>query len=128
MRKPDANIATFGALEYYQFHYIVKCKTSLDPTMFLAKCTPITTGYFRNKRVIDVSWSGGRIAETLEADRDLNEKLKLVLLEEGEIKIDPIGDYIRIYSKWKQEQGLKFDAQIIEVINTIAYHIKQFSL
>ena len=128
MQKPDANMIPFGALEYYQFHYIVKCKTNLDPAMFLAKCTPITTGHFRNKRVIDVNWSGGRLAEVLEADRDLTEKLKLVLLEEGEIKIDPTGDHIRIYSKWKQDQDLKFDAQIFEVINTIAYHIKQFSL
>jgi hypothetical protein len=127
MPSRDAEVTTYGALQYYQMQYVVECKTVLESATFLAKCTPVTKGHFKNKRVVDVKWIGGRIAELLSSDKDLNEQLKLILLAEGEIKIDPIDDLIRIYGKWKHEDDLIFDRKVLEVMDRIAYHIKELN-
>jgi hypothetical protein len=105
----------------------VECKTVLDSATFLAKCTPITKGHFKNKRVVGVRWTGGRIAELLSSDKDLNEHLKLILLAEGEIRIDPVDDLVRIYGKWKHEDDLIVDRKVLEVIDRIAYHVKELN-
>jgi hypothetical protein len=127
MPSRDAEVTTYGALQYYQMQYVVECKTVLESATFLAKCTPITKGHFKNKRVVDVKWIGGRIAELLSSDKDLNEQLKLILPAEGEIRIDPIDDLIRIYGKWKHEDDLIVDRKVLEVVDRIAYHIKQLN-
>jgi hypothetical protein len=127
MPSRDAEVTTYGALQYYQMQYVVECKTVLESATFLAKCTPITKGHFKNKRVVDVKWIGGRIAELLSSDKDLNERLKLILLAEGEIRIDPIDDLIRIYGKWKHEDDLILDRKVLEIVDRIAYHIKELN-
>jgi len=127
MPSRDAEVTTYGALQYYQMQYVVECKTVLESATFLAKCTPITKGHFKNKRVVDVKWIGGRIAELLSSDKDLNEQLKLILLAEGEIRIDPIDDLIRIYGKWKHEDDLILNRKVLEVVDRIAYHIKELN-
>jgi hypothetical protein len=127
MPSRHAEVTTYGALQYYQMQYVVECKTVLESATFLAKCTPITKGHFKNKRVVDVKWIGGRIAELLSSDKDLNERLKLILLAEGEIRIDPIDDLIRIYGKWKHEDDLIVDGNVLEVVDRIAYHIKELN-
>ena len=127
MPSRDAEVTTYGALQYYQMQYVVECKTVLESATFLAKCTPITKGHFKNKRVVDVKWIGGRIAELLSSDKDLNEQLKLILFAEGEIRIDPIDDLIRIYGKWKHEDDLILNRKVLEVVDRIAYHIKELN-
>ncbi|HZE78866.1 MAG TPA: hypothetical protein VE089_10000 [Nitrososphaeraceae archaeon] len=127
MPSRDADVTTYGALQYYQMHYVVDCKMVLESATFLAKCSPITKGHFKNKRVVDVKWNGGRIAEVLDSDKELNEQLKLILLEEGEIRLDPLDDVVRIYGKWKHEDDLIFDRKVLEVIDRIAYHIKELN-
>jgi hypothetical protein len=76
---------------------------------------------------VDVKWWGGRLAEILQTDIELKEMLKGVLQQEGEIRIDPIDDHIRIYSKWKHEDDLKFDPRVFEVVDKIAYHIQKLN-
>jgi hypothetical protein len=49
------------------------------------------------------------------------------LQQEGEIRIDPKDDHIRIYSKWKHEDDLKFDPRVFEVVDKIAYHIQKLN-
>ena len=127
MSSRNAEVTTYGALQYYQTQYVVECKTVLDSATFLAKCTPVTKGHFKNKRVVGVRWTGGRIAELLSSDKDLNEHLKLILLAEGEIRIDPVDDLVRIYGKWKHEDDLIVDRKVLEVIDRIAYHVKELN-
>jgi hypothetical protein len=126
MPRQDSNSVPYGALPYYQIHYIIEDTDIANPEILLAKCEPISEGHFRNKKVVDVKWWGGRLAEILQADVELKEMLKTVLPQEGEIKIDPLDDHIRIYSKWKHEDDLKFDPKMFEIIDKIAYHIQKF--
>ena len=125
MSSRNAEVTTYGALQYYQTQYVVECKTILDSATFLAKCTPITKGHFKNKRVVEVKWTGGRIAELLSSDKDLNERLKLILLAEGEIRIDPVDDLVRIYGKWKHEDDLEFNPKMFDAVDRIALHIQR---
>ena len=125
-RQQDSNPIPYGALQYYQIHYIIEGAVIPNSEMFLAKCEPISKGYFRNKKVVDIRWWGsGRLAEILQADKELKEMLKAVLPQEGEIRIDPVDDHIRIYGKWKHEDDLKFNAKMLDVIDRIAHHIQK---
>jgi hypothetical protein len=125
MEQQDASQIPYGALDYYQVHYIVEVNNRLIDTVgILAKCTPITTGHFRKKRIVDVKWTGEKLARILENDLELKEMLKTVLTEEGEIKIDPLDDHIRIYGKWKNEDQLRFNNKTFEAVERIAGHIK----
>jgi hypothetical protein len=125
MPKQDPNPILYGALQYYQIHYIVEDIHVANPEALLAKCEPISKGHFKNKKVVDVKWWGGRLAEALQADIELKEMLKAILPQEGEIIVDPVDDHVRIYSKWKHEDDLKFDPTVFKVMDKIAYHIQQ---
>lgn len=125
MPKQDPNPILYGALQYYQIHYIVEDIHVANPEALLAKCEPISKGHFKNKKVVDVKWWGGRLAEALQADIELKEMLKEILPQEGEIIVDPVDDHVRIYSKWKHEDDLKFDPTVFKAMDKIAYHIQQ---
>jgi hypothetical protein len=125
MPKQDPNPILYGALQYYQIHYIVEDIHVANPEALLAKCEPISKGHFKNKKVVDVKWWGGRLAEALQADIELKEMLKAILPQEGEIIVDPVDDHVRIYSKWKHEDDLKFDPTVFKAMDKIAYHIQQ---
>lgn len=125
MPKQDPNPILYGALQYYQIHYIVEDIHVANPEALLAKCEPISKGHFKNKKVVDVKWWGGRLAEVLQADIELKEMLKAILPQEGEIIVDPVDDHVRIYSKWKHEDDLKFDPTVFKAMDKIAYHIQQ---
>ena len=127
MDQVDTSQVPYGALDYYQVHYIVDAKNRIhDSALFLAKCYPITKGHFANKKITDVKWEGGgRLANILEADVELKEILRQILYEEGELKIDPLEDHIRIYGKWRNEDRLKFNPKTFEAVDRIAGHIKK---
>jgi hypothetical protein len=127
MPRHDPNQMPYGALQYYQIHYIIEDVDLTNPEALLAKCEPVSKGHLGNKKVVDVKWWGGRLAEILQTDTELKEMLKGVLQQEGEIRIDPIDDHIRIYSKWKHEDDLKFDPRVFEVVDKIAYHIQKLN-
>jgi hypothetical protein len=125
MPRQDPSPIPYGALPYYQIHYIIEDTHIANPEELLAKCEPISKGHFRNKKVVDVKWWGGRLAEVLQADMELKEMLKAILPQEGEIRIDPVDDHVRIYSRWKHEDDLEFDPKVFEVVDKIAYHIQK---
>ncbi|HXG07074.1 MAG TPA: hypothetical protein VNI77_07095, partial [Nitrososphaera sp.] len=107
-----------------QIHYIVSTERK-ENSNFLARCEPITRGYFGNKRVVGVRWTGAdKFAEVLQEDETLNEMLKEVMLEVGEIRIDPVDDHIRIYGKWIHDESFAFNQNMFEVADRIAGHIK----
>lgn len=124
MPKQDPTPLPYGSLQYYQTHYIVKSE-SKENGSFIARCEPVTKGYFGNKRVIGVRWTGAdKFSEVLQADSKLTEMLKEVMLREGEIRIDPMDDHIRIYGKWIHEESFAFNQTMLEIADRIAGHIK----
>jgi hypothetical protein len=114
----------YGPLQYFQIHYILQIDSN-DNDKFLARCRPITKGYFHNKRIIDVKWTGDdNFAQALQADAGLTGMLKEVMLKVGEIMIDPQDDHIRIYARWVHEENLAFDPAMLEIADRIALQIK----
>jgi hypothetical protein len=124
MPKQDPVPLPYGSLQYYQAHYVVKSDSN-ENVNFLARCEPITKGRFGGKRVVGVRWTGaGKFAEVLQADAKLTEMLKEVMLREGELRVDPLDDQIRIYGKWIHEESFAFNQTMLEIADRIAGHIK----
>lgn len=122
----DQTNIPYGALDYYQIHFIVVAKRPVyDSALFLAECNPVTRGHYMNKKIIDVKWVGSQLANILDADIELKDILSQILHEEGELKVDPLEDHIRIYGKWRNEDQIRFNPQTFEAINRIAGHIKK---
>ncbi len=125
MVRTDPSPLPYGALPYYQAHYIVNVESEENQNL-IARCKPITKGHFGNKRVVDVRWEGGnRFAKTLQEDAKLTQLLKEVLLQEGEIRVDPQDDHVRIYGKWIHEDRFALNATMLEAADRIAMHIRQ---
>ena len=125
MLQPDPAPLPYGGLQYYQVHYIIEAQND-ENYDFLAWCEPVTEGHFGNKRVIGVKWVGaGRFTVLLQEDAKLTEMLKEVLLNQGEIRVDPQDDHIRIHGKWVHEDRLESNETMFEVADRIAMHIKQ---
>jgi hypothetical protein len=122
--RQDASPLPYGTLDYYQVHYIVETGEA-DNEQFLARCEPITKGRFEDKRVVAVKWTGASaFADALQNDMRLTELLKEVMLHEGEIRVDPLEDHVRIYGKWNHDENLKANQAMIEVADLIAGRIK----
>jgi hypothetical protein len=124
MAKQDPNPLPYGALPYFQIHYLIEPVKISNPSSYMAKCRAKTQGHFGNKRLIDIEWIGGRLAQTLASDKELTEMLKPFMIEEGEISIDPQKDRVRVY-KWKEKIKLEFDPQFFHVVEKIAKTIKK---
>jgi hypothetical protein len=120
----DPTPLPYGPLQYYHVHYILEIKSN-DNDKFLARCKPLTRGYFHSRRVIGVKWTGDdNFAKILQADATLTGMLKEVILKVGEITVDPQDDHIRIYGRWVHEENLAFDSAMSEIADRIALHIK----
>lgn len=125
MAKPDPNPLPYGALPYFQIHYLVEPVNISNPSSYMAKCRAKTKGHFEEKRIAEIEWVGGRLAERLGSDKELTEMLKPLMLKEGEISIDPQKDRVRVYTKWKREDKLQFDPEFFKVVERIARTIKK---
>jgi hypothetical protein len=124
MPEQDPVPLPYGSLQYYQVHYILKSEGKKIDS-FLARCKPITNGHFGGKRVVGVRWTGMEdFAKVLEQDTKLTEMLEEVMLREGEIRVDPLDDHIRIYGKWIHEDTFAFNQTMLEIADRIASHIK----
>ena len=125
MGKPDPAPLPYGGLQYYQVHYIVDAASGENHNL-LARCEPITHGRFSNKRLTGVRWTGaGMFADRLQADTKLTDMLSEVLVREGEIRVDPQDDHIRIHGKWMHEDSLAFNETMFEIADRIAMHVRQ---
>jgi hypothetical protein len=125
MAKPDPNPLPYGALPYFQIHYLVEPVNISNPSSYMAKCRAKTKGHFEEKRITEIEWVGGRLAERLGSDKELTEMLKPLMLKEGEISIDPQKDRVRVYTKWKREDKLQFDPEFFQAVERIARTIKK---
>lgn len=121
----DATPLPYGALDRYQLHFIVETGDDADNEQFLARCERITKGHFGDKRVVAVKWTGvSAFADRLQNDTRLTELLKRVLLAEGEIRVDPLESHVRIYGHWRHEEALQPGAEMVDVADVIAGHIR----
>ena len=122
--RPDASPLPYGSLDYYQVHYIVETGDA-HTEQFMAKCEPITKGRFGDKRVVAVKWTGtSGFADMLQKDMRLTDILKEVMLQEGEIRVDPLDDHVRIYGQWRHHESPKAVHAMAEAADMIAGHIK----
>ena len=127
MLRDDSAPLPYGALGYYQLHFVVDCHDN-DTSRFFAKCEPITKGWLSSKKVIDVRWTGlDAFPEALQNDSKLTEMLKEILLFESEIRVDPVGNLVRIYGKWHNDYETKFNRTMAEVADRISMHIKSMT-
>lgn len=120
-------IPPYGALPYYQMHFVVAGNGRIFEDRFIARTMKKTKGIIR-KQVTDLRWEGGQIADRLNNDSNLTSLLTMVLLEEGTIYIDPTENGIRIYSDWKSEHKVEISKQALEAYNIIAGHVKNYLL
>ena len=125
MSEQDPNPLPYGALPYFQIHYLIEPVNITTPSSYMAKCRAKTKGHLEEKRVTEIQWVGGRLADRLASDKELTEMLKPLMLKEGEISIDPQKDRVRVYTKWKREDKLQFDPEFFQVVERIANTIKK---
>jgi hypothetical protein len=125
MSEQDPNPLPYGALPYFQIHYLIEPVNISTPSSYMAKCRAKTKGRLGGKRTTEIQWVGGRLADRLASDKELTEMLKPLILNEGEISIDPQKDRVRVYTKWKREDKLQFDPEFFQVVERIAKTIKK---
>ena len=118
-------IPAYGALPYVQTHFVVAGNGRIFEDRLIARTRKKTKGVIR-KEVVDLSWEGGQIADRLNGDSNLKSLLTTVLLEEGDIRIDPTENGIRIYGDWKPEYKIEMSKQALEAYNVIAGHVKSY--
>ena len=125
MTEQDPNPLPYGALPYFQIHYLIEPVNITTPSSYMAKCRAKTKGHLGEKKVTEIKWVGGRLADRLASDNELTEMLKPLMLKEGEISIDPQKDKVRVYTKWKREDKLQFDPEFFQAVERIANTIKK---
>ena len=84
----DPNPLPWGAQDRFQAHYIVR-KQADDSIELTARTVLETSGHFGSKKVINVQWQGGKIADTLNSDSILNELIAQQSVDDAIITIDP---------------------------------------
>lgn len=118
-------IPPYGALPYYQTHFVVYGNGRAIENRIMARTRKVTRGVI-HKQVVNMHWEGGEIADKLNADATLKSLLKTVLLEEGEIRIDPTENGVRIYGEWKPEYKIEMSREALEAFDMIAGYVKSY--
>jgi hypothetical protein len=122
MQDPDP--LPWGAQDRYQAHYIVR-KDSGEKTLdYLARTILDTEGHFGSKKIKDVRWEGGKLANILNSDSSLKEMIQRQSVKDAAIFVDPTDDAIRIYGKWKNSFEFGITKDLFEIYDKIAGHIK----
>ena len=120
----DPNPLPWGAQDRFQAHFIVQQDPSDKVINFTARTRLKTTGNFGSKKVIGMTWEGGKLAEELNADSSLNEMITKQSVNDATIFVDPTDNGIRIYGKWKSSYDFGISKELFEIYNKIAGYIK----
>ena len=133
----DPNPLPWGAQDRFQAHFIVQQfpDGELSPgkeseswrLRRVARTRLKTTGYFGSKKVVGVTWEGGKLAEDLTADSELNEMIVNQSVNDATIFVDPTYNGIRIYGKWKNSLDFGITKELFEIYNKIAGYIKKIN-
>ena len=79
------------------------------------------------KKIIGVTWEGGKLAEDLNTDSALNEMIVNQSINDATIFVDPTDNGIRIYGKWKNSLDFGITKELFEIYNKIAGYIKKIN-
>ena len=74
-----------------------------------------------------MTWEGGKLAEDLNADSELNEMIVNQSVNDATIFVDPTDNGIRIYGKWKNSYDFGITKELFDAYDNIAGHIKKLS-
>ena len=127
----DPNPLPWGAQDRFQAHFVVQQDIGNDVESWrlrrVARTRLKTTGHFGSKKIIGVTWEGGKLAEDLNADSSLNEAIVNQSVNDAIIFVDPTDNGIRIYGKWKNSFDFGITKELFEIYNKIAGHIKKIN-
>ena len=127
----DPNPLPWGAQDRFQAHFVVQQDIGNDTESWrlrrVARTRLKTTGHFGSKKIISVTWEGGKLAEDLNADSSLNEIIAKQPINDATIFVDPTDNGIRIYGKWKNSFDFGITKELFEIYNKIAGHIKKIN-
>ena len=123
----DPNPLPWGAQDRFQAHFIVQQEPSDKIVQLTARTRLKTTGNFGSKKVIGVTWEGGKLAEDLNADSSLNEMITGQSVNDATIFVDPTDNGVRIYGKWKSSYDFSITKELFDIYNNIAGYIKKIN-
>jgi hypothetical protein len=127
----DPNPLPWGAQDRFQAHFVVQQDIGNDIESWrlrrVARTRLKTTGHFGSKKILGVTWEGGKLAEDLNADSSLNEAIVNQSINDAIIFVDPTDNGIRIYGKWKNSYDFSITKELFEIYNKIAGHIKKIN-
>ena len=127
----DPNPLPWGAQDRFQAHFVVQQDIGNDVESWrlrrVARTRLKTTGHFGSKKIIGVTWEGGKLAEDLNADSSLNEAIANQSVNDAIIFVDPTDSGIRIYGKWKNSYEFSITKELFDIYNNIAGHIKKIN-
>jgi len=127
----DPNPLPWGAQDRFQAHFVVQQDMGNDVESWrlrrVARTRLKTTGHFGSKKVVGVTWEGGKLAEDLNADSELNEMIVNQSVNDAIIFVDPTDNGIRIYGKWKNSLDFGITKELFEIYNKIAGYIKKIN-
>ena len=125
----DPNPLPWGAQDRFQAHFVVQQEIGNDTESWrlrrVARTRLKTTGHFGSKKIIGVTWEGGKLAEDLNADSSLNEAIANQSVNDATIFVDPTDNGIRIYGKWKNSYDFSITKELFDIYNNIAGYIKK---
>ena len=127
----DPNPLPWGAQDRFQAHFVVQQEIDNDTESWrlrrVARTRLKTTGRFGSKKIIAVTWEGGKLAEDLNADSSLNEAIANQSVNDAAIFVDPTDNGIRIYGKWKNSYDFSITKELFDIYNNIAGYIKKIN-
>ena len=127
----DPNPLPWGAQDRFQAHFVVQQEIGNDTESWrlrrVARTRLKTTGHFGSKKIIGVTWEGGKLAEDLNADSSLNEMIASQSGNDATIFVDPTENGIRIYGKWKNSYDFSITKELFDIYNNIAGYIKKIN-
>ena len=127
----DPNPLPWGAQDRFQAHFVVQQEIGNDTESWrlrrVARTRLKTTGHFGSKKILGVTWEGGKLAEDLNADSSLNEAIVNQSVNDAIIFVDPTENGIRIYGKWKNSYDFGITKELFDIYNNIAGYIKKIN-
>lgn len=121
----DTNPMTWGAMDRFQAHFVVRRRNDSDSTALTARTVVSTSGMFGSKRTTHVRWSGaGDLAKTLDADDGLNAMIAKRSPCDATIFVEPTDSGVRIHGKWRALHEFGITREEFEIYDRIAGHIK----
>lgn len=120
----DPNPLPWGALDRYHAHFIVRKDIGTNVVDCAARTVLKTSGHFGGKKVVSVSWDGGRLASVLNQDAELSEMISAQSVKDAKITVEPTEGAVRIHGGWQNRHDLGISREIFEIYDRIAGHVK----